>query len=190
MDGSTGRMLKQKLIKTFEKRTEMQKGQQTKAIVISDKPARKRGGKKYRKQKERLGMTELRLHKNRVLVSGDDVQYEDTETGKGFGALTQAQLGLLKINSSKHKQQLSQKQQKRLSHNINAGASRLISGIESVAAGLKSSLAFAPNQGIELVDPHYVKTFLEKRPSSEFFSKESGFKTVLKDRENKILKIG
>ena len=38
-----------------------------------DKPKRRRGGKKYRKMKERMGMTDTRKMQNRVLMDPNNV---------------------------------------------------------------------------------------------------------------------
>lgn len=95
---------------------------------------------------------------------------EDVESGRGMGALTQAHIGLLKFDKKSYKQQMSQKQKKRLQQNINVGVA-VVPGTQTIA-GLQSSLAFAQNQGISLVDPAYVKSFLTKRAKSEYFGKE------------------
>lgn len=98
------------------------------------------------------------------------------ETGIGFGQLSQANIGKLRIDKKKQKMNLNKKQKKMIAHKINQGGK---------ATGLVSSLVFAPNQGIELVDPSYVKSFFEKKASSDYFSKDSGFKTVLKQKSTK-----
>ena len=66
------------MLRTFEKRMERPDAQKKKAIVIKEKPARKRGGKKYRKMKERQRMTELRKYQNRMWVSGKNVSLKLT----------------------------------------------------------------------------------------------------------------
>ena len=73
-DGSTGRFLKSKLMKTLEKRMEKQESQKVKAIKIDDKPKKRRGGKKYRNQRELVMQTELRKKKNRINLSGENVK--------------------------------------------------------------------------------------------------------------------
>jgi hypothetical protein len=50
------------------------------------------------------------------------------------------------------------------------------------ATGMTSSLVFAPNQGIQLVDPSYVKSYFEKQKESKFFSEKSGFRTVIENK--------
>lgn len=73
--GLKGKQQKAKLLRVFNKRMERPEAQKRKAIVIKDKPARKRGGKKYRKLKERTMMTEIRKHKNRLFMSDQNVFY-------------------------------------------------------------------------------------------------------------------
>ena len=56
------------------KRMEKQESQKVKAIKIDDKPKKRRGGKKYRNQKELVMQTELRKKKNRINLSGENVK--------------------------------------------------------------------------------------------------------------------
>jgi hypothetical protein len=60
-----------------------------------------------------------------------------------------------------------------IAHKINQGGR---------ITGLQSSLVFAPNQGIELVDPSYVASYFEQQKESKFFSEKSGFKTVIESK--------
>lgn len=48
--------------------------------------------------------------------------------------------------------------------------------------GMQSSLVFAPNQGIQLVDPSYVQEQARKQGQQSAVFKDSGFKTVLNER--------
>ena len=50
-------------------------------------------------------------------------------------------------------------------------------------SGMVSSLIFAPNQGISLVNPDFAKSYFAKKAESNYFSKESGFKTILKSKK-------
>ena len=74
---------------------------------------------------------------------------------------------------------VAKKQKRMIAHKINQ---------EGKATGTVSSLVFAPNQGIELVDPSYGQSYFEKKADSDYFSKKSGFKTVLKQKIKKIKK--
>lgn len=72
--GTKGREQREKLMRTFEKRMARPDAQKKKKIVIKDQPTKKRGGKKYRKMKERLALTQTRKHMNRMWMSSDNVK--------------------------------------------------------------------------------------------------------------------
>lgn len=72
--GIKGKEQKNKLVRTFKKRTERPEAQKRKAIVIKEKPAKKRGGRKYRKMRERMMMTEAAKFKNRLFMSDKNVR--------------------------------------------------------------------------------------------------------------------
>ena len=129
--------------------------------------------------------TELRKKKNRINVSGENVkfcvftvqgQYEDVITGQGFGALTANETIILKTKAETRKQGLTKQQKKRLSHQIN----QVIPGNQTVS-GMKTSLMFASNQGMNFVDPDAASALLQKRSAGDYFKKDSGFKTVINE---------
>jgi U4/U6 small nuclear ribonucleoprotein PRP31 len=92
----------------FDKIQEPTKCQQKKALKFDEgKPKRKRGGKKYRKMRERLGLTEVRTLQNRMLMDPGNGQIEDEETGEGFGMLGQASSGKLRVDKKKQKMNMS-----------------------------------------------------------------------------------
>lgn len=127
--------------------------------------------------RERMRMTDLRKLKNRVTFNGE-AQVEDMETGEGMGQVRQAFTGKLKTQKKEQKQNLTQKQKKMMQHRIHKG--------NGTTTGLVSSLVFGPNQGIELVNPEFVQNYLKSKEESEYFKKEAGFKTVLKEKGAKI----
>lgn len=47
---------------------------------------------------------------------------------------------------------------------------------------MQSSLVFAPNQGIQLVDPSYIEEQSRKLNQQSAVFKDSGFKTVINER--------
>ena len=176
--GEKGKRMREDIMKKFEKIQLPQGTRKVKKLKIDDKPKRRRGGKKYRKLKEKTQLTQIRKLKNRVTFNGE-AQYEDYQTGKSFGQLKKSFIGNLKVEKKKQKQNLTQKQQKVLQHRIHQG--------NGTTTGLVSSLVFAPNQGIELVNPEFVNNyFKQKNDESEYFKKDAGFKTVLKEKSGKI----
>jgi U4/U6 small nuclear ribonucleoprotein PRP31 len=71
-----------------------------------DKPKKRRGGKRYRQMKERLGLTDLRKEANR-LKFGEDGEEEFRSTGQGFGMLGKAGIGKVKVTTKNNKVKLS-----------------------------------------------------------------------------------
>lgn len=74
-DGSLGRRIKTEIENRFDKIQQPLPGQQPKPMFsqFDDKPKRRRGGRKYRKMKERLGLTQVRQMQNRVLMDPNNV---------------------------------------------------------------------------------------------------------------------
>ena len=66
-----------------------------------------------------------------------------------------------------------QKQKILLAHKVHSGAR---------AQGMTSSLVFAPNQMISLVDPSFVEEQARRQGQSSVVFNDSGFKTVLNER--------
>ena len=72
LDGSIGKKLKEDMMKRYNKIQEPGPGKKNKPLIIwEDKPKRKRGGKKYRKIKEKLGLTDIRMYSNRLSFGPD-----------------------------------------------------------------------------------------------------------------------
>ncbi|KRX06142.1 hypothetical protein PPERSA_00022 [Pseudocohnilembus persalinus] len=181
-DGSAGKRIKELMLQRYDQIQKPQEGKLDKPLPPpDDKPKPKRGGKRFRKMKERLAMTEIRKYQNR-LSFGTEAEDDWRGTGKGYGQLTNKvgqSSGKSKINMNKNqKLKLSKKQQQRLIQQNNADAD-----------GLSSSIAFTPVQGMELVNPS--QRLANKRPEN-YFNKESGFKTVLEEKKKQSLaeKIG
>jgi len=130
-------------------------------------PRKKRGGKRYRKQKELYKATELQKQKNR-LPFGTKAEVTDDFTGEGYGMLGVAgggRLAVKKENKQKLSQKLSRKTQAKL---------RRVRTASSGTSGIASSIAFTPVQGIELVD----RDALDKKAQitqNKYFSNTSGF---------------
>lgn len=167
-DGSLGVSILNDVKKKFELHINPKKGEFKKPLPAPDsKPKIRRGGKKFRKMKERLGLTDVRQMKNR-LNFGTDVA-EDIGTGeKDMGSLAQQSSGRLKVNIMKQQTNLNQKQKKRLNLNVNKGS----------IDGLKSTIALSHTQAIELVNP--VSNKLHIGVNSVFG--DMGFKSVIEQR--------
>lgn len=73
-DGRIGKELKTKMLASFDKSQEPPPPKMRKPLPApDDKPRKRRGGKRYRKFKEKFGLTDLRKQQNR-LKFGEDVR--------------------------------------------------------------------------------------------------------------------
>ncbi|OJJ73945.1 hypothetical protein ASPBRDRAFT_41716 [Aspergillus brasiliensis CBS 101740] len=195
-DGSLGEELKQQCFQRLEKLTEPAPNSGTKALPApDDKPSRKRGGRRARKAKEAVAMTELRKAQNRVAFGKEEAEvgYGTGEGTVGLGMLGQQNDGRIRAT------QIDQRTRAKLSKNNKgwgtatpvSGTSTSLrafgsnaSGTASVlqakglrtsgvgtslggAAGTASTIAFTPVQGLELVDPKVQAEMSRKRKAEE-----------------------
>ncbi|GKZ39739.1 U4/U6-U5 snRNP complex subunit prp31 [Aspergillus brasiliensis] len=195
-DGSLGEELKQQCFQRLEKLTEPAPNSGTKALPApDDKPSRKRGGRRARKAKEAVAMTELRKAQNRVAFGKEEAEvgYGTGEGTVGLGMLGQQNDGRIRAT------QIDQRTRAKLSKNNKgwgtatpvSGTSTSLrafgsnaSGTASVlqakglrtsgvgtslggSAGTASTIAFTPVQGLELVDPKVQAEMSRKRKAEE-----------------------
>ncbi|KAK0383283.1 hypothetical protein NLU13_9196 [Sarocladium strictum] len=192
-DGSTGEDLKTQCLERLEKLTEPPPNKGQRALPVpDDKPARKRGGRRARKAKEAVAMTQLRKEQNRVAFGK-----EEKEVGYGTGSGTVG-LGMIGQNNDGRirSTQVDQRTRAKLSakskgwgipasgHASSIGgfgqtpggvdlrgkglrSSGVGSSINGAATGTASSLAFTPVQGLELVDPKMQAELSRKRKAEE-----------------------
>lgn len=187
-DGSMGEELKQQCFQRLDKLTEPPPNKGPRALPApDDKPARKRGGRRARKAKEAVAMTEIRKAQNR-LAFGKEEQEAGYGTGDGtvgLGMLGQENDGRIRAA------QIDQRTRAKLSKsNKGWGAATPISGTATslrgpgnptvmglrtsgvgtslgASAGTASSIAFTPVQGLELVDPKVQAELNRKRKADE-----------------------
>lgn len=197
-DGSLGEDLKQQCFQRLEKLTEPAPNSGVKALPApDDKPSRKRGGRRARKAKEAIAMTELRKAQNRVAFGKEEseVGYGTGEGTVGLGMLGQQNDGRIRAT------QIDQRTRAKLSKNNKGwGAATPASGTASSlrtfgqgmggtasvlqskglrssgvgpslagagTAGTASTIAFTPVQGLELVDPKVQAEMNRKRKAEE-----------------------
>ena len=130
--------------------------------VPGEAPKKKRGGKRYRKQKELLAMTELRKQQNRVKF-GEAV--EEIGEGVDMGMLTQG-TGRLRVSVKSRKLNVSKKTQARMNKQ----------------SGMESSVNINSTQGIQLVNPLQSQEAGKQSGQESIFSKSAGFHTVLNNK--------
>lgn len=214
-DGSLGEELKQQCFQRLEKLTEPPPNSGTKALPApDDKPSRKRGGRRARKAKEAVAMTEIRKAQNRVAFGKEEAEvgYGTGEGTVGLGMLGQQNDG--RIRST----QIDQRTRAKLSKSnkgwgtatpASGTASSLrgfgqggLGGTASVlqakglrssgigtslgagSAGTASTIAFTPVQGLELVDPKVQAEMSRKRKAEEDRWFKSGTFTQVGGNQN------
>ncbi|OAA79982.1 pre-mRNA splicing factor [Akanthomyces lecanii RCEF 1005] len=195
-DGSTGDTLKSQCLERLEKLTEPPPNKGGRALPVpDDKPSRKRGGRRARKAKEALAMTDLRQAQNRMAFGK-----EEHEVGFGTGSGTVG-LGMIgQANDGRIRgMQVDQRTRAKLSaknkgwgaaSTVGGGAASSIggfghsngggmdlrgkglrtSGVGSTlggGAGTASSLSFTPVQGLELVAPKNQAELGKKRKAED-----------------------
>ena len=130
---------------------------------------KRRGGKRARKLKERLGQSELAAQRNRVSFAvGEDTEYGDSAMGMDMGMVGKGNGSKLRKVEVKGAMQLSKRARKALSASSSAAA---------VVDGSASSLVFTPVQGLELVNPNAAKERIAGA-NSAWFSSNAGFKSA------------
>ncbi|XP_023254476.1 U4/U6 small nuclear ribonucleoprotein Prp31 [Seriola lalandi dorsalis] len=136
--------------------------------------------KEYRKMKERLGLTEIRKHANRMTFAEieDDAYQEDLgfslgQLGKsGSGRVRQAQVNeATKARISKSLQRTLQKQ------SMTYGGK---STVRDRSSGTSSSVAFTPLQGLEIVNPQAAEKKVAEA-NQKYFSNMAEFLKVKKE---------
>ncbi|KAL4425922.1 hypothetical protein ABPG75_009938 [Micractinium tetrahymenae] len=170
--GTAGRNMKEEMVKKIEKWQEPPPAKTAKVLPVPDAEVKKRrGGKRYRKMKERFGMTELRKQANRMMFNQVEEEFMDGEDAIGLGVIGKDGSGRLRAVAAQQRQKLSAKAQKKFQLK-NYGSS-------GATSGLSSSLAFTPIQGIELVNPNQAAQDDRMRGGTEsYFSEYSGFKSA------------
>lgn len=185
-NGAYGEKLLRKVKKDLEKYLEPKHGQEKQPLTVPDeKPKRRRGGKKYRKIKERMGLTDTRQLKNRLKFGTDFSQDVDLNGNEDRGMLGQKYAGgKLRVSKKIQKMKLTQKQKKMQRMKMNK------------ASGTMSSLVFSSNQSIQLMNPELLANQFKAQDSEAQpeFNKPGknkknvfgnlGFKTVFNQKNN------
>ncbi|KJZ79122.1 hypothetical protein HIM_01273 [Hirsutella minnesotensis 3608] len=187
-DGRTGDELKSACLERLEKLTEPPPNKGHRALPVpDDKPARKRGGRRARKAKEALAMTDLRKAQNRMAFGKEEqeVGYGTGEGTVGMGMIGQQNDGRIRALQvdNRTRAKLSAKNKGWGAASSGGGASNITalsepSGVNLHGRGLRaagvgstvgttSSLTFTPVQGLELVDPKTRAEMGRKRKAEE-----------------------
>ncbi|XP_039597520.1 U4/U6 small nuclear ribonucleoprotein Prp31 [Polypterus senegalus] len=184
-DGKVGYDLKEEIERKFDKWQEPPPVKQVKPLPAPlDGQRKKRGGRRYRKMKERLGLTEIRKQANRMTFAEieEDAYQEDLgfslgQLGKsGSGRVRQAQVNeVSKARISKSLQRTLQKQSM-----VYGGKST----VRDRSSGTSSSVAFTPLQGLEIVNPQAAEKKVAEA-NQKYFSNMAEFLKVKRESEGK-----
>jgi U4/U6 small nuclear ribonucleoprotein PRP31 len=177
-DGTIGNNFKAEVDMRIEKLQEPPPVKQIKSLPVPIEQAKKkRGGRRARKMKERMGVTELRKQANRMTFGEieedayqDDLSFSTGQIGKsGTGRVRAAQV------DSKTKARISQKLQKTIQKQNQWGGT---STVRKNIAGTASSVAFTSLQGLEIVNPNAAEMDSKSSQNQKYFSSSAGFVKV------------
>jgi U4/U6 small nuclear ribonucleoprotein PRP31 len=178
-DGIIGTNLRSEINTRIEKLQEPPPVKLVKPLVAPIEAARKkRGGRRARKIKERLGTTELRKQANRMTFGEiqedayqDDLNFSTGQIGKSGSGIRATQV------DSKTKARISQKLQKTVNRQNQWGGTSTVK--KTIQSGTASSVAFTTLQGLEIVNPNAREKDSKGTESQKYFSSASGFTKVL-----------
>ena len=179
-DGSMGKAFKEEVRMRIEKLQEPPPVKQVKALPAPLEQARKkRGGRRARKMKERLGMTEMRKQANRVTFGEiqEDAYQEDLSFSTGqIGKSSNGRIRAAQVDS-KTKARISQKLHRTIQKQNQWGGTTTV---RKNIAGTASSVAFSTLQGLEIVNPNAAEKEVKGTETQRYFS-TSGFSKLTKN---------
>ncbi|KAL0030988.1 hypothetical protein WJX79_007092 [Trebouxia sp. C0005] len=173
--GLAGEAMKAEMKKKVDKWQEPPPAKQHKVLPVPDmEPKKRRGGRRFRKMKERYGLTDMRKAANRMNFNQAEEEYIDGEDTIGLGTLGKEGSGRLRIQAQQQKQKLTAKSQKKFGKRLYGSAGG------TATSGLSSSLAFTPVQGIELTNPllQAQQEDAQRSGTESYFSEYSGFRSI------------
>eukprot|EP00047_Mylnosiga_fluctuans_P005205 m.239043 g.239043 ORF g.239043 m.239043 type:complete len:504 (+) comp13410_c0_seq1:13-1524(+) len=170
--------LREELERKIEKALEPPPAKAEKALPApDDAPRKKRGGRRFRAQKEKYGSSELRKQANRMNFGEIEEDIFQEEMGPSMGrAAKGAGMGTFRAPEAKTKgNHISKKLQKELQKSRHGGLST-IRGMSTNVAGT-ASVAFTPVAGLEIISPH-----VQEKPQAavKYFSAGAGFMNIKK----------
>lgn len=178
-DGSIGDKFRAELETKVDKLMEPPPVKSVRALPLPlEGQRKKRGGRRYRKMKERLGITDIRRQANRLTFAEIESEAYQDDMGFSLGQIKKGGLGSGGIRQAQVNKatnaRMSQKLQKTLAkHNqVTFGGTTTI---KKAVSGTASSVAFTPLQGLEIVNPGAAE---KKTDDNKYFSQTSGFVSV------------
>ncbi|XP_064110499.1 U4/U6 small nuclear ribonucleoprotein Prp31-like [Macrobrachium nipponense] len=178
-NGTQGIRLREEVEKKLDKLQEPPPVKSVKPLPPPiDAPGKKRGGRRVRKMKERMAVTDLRKAQNRMNFGEieedayqDDLGYTRGQLGKGgAGRIRKVTV------DEKTRVRLSKTLQKEVQRQSSLGGQTTV---RRQVAGTASSVAFTPLQGLEIVNPQAAENNSQGQ-GNKYFSNILGFKNVSK----------
>lgn len=164
VNGADGVKFRESIEHRVEQMQDIPSARTHKALPIpEEKKKARRGGKRVRKLKERMAMTDLRKQQNKIDISLDRGEYGDSAMGVDVVSTSGPSGRLRAVKTSQAQTQYLKKAKKVLAATSS-----------SETGGMVSSLAFTPVQGIELVNPSAVAEKV-KDANKKWFDAHSGF---------------
>lgn len=177
--GSIGLQFREEILAKLTKLNEPPPVKQAKALPAPiDAPRKRRGGRRFRKMKARLGETELRKQANRMNFGEveDDLMQEDM--GFTLGNIGKSsQTGSIRMAQvdKKTEVKLSKSLQRKLAKDqVHGGRTT----VRQQISGTASSVAFTPFEGLEIKNPNAVHEGSDGKDSDKYFAATSGFLSV------------
>lgn len=179
-DGAVGDSLRAEIDEKLDKLQEPPPVKQVKALPAPIDPGRKkRGGRRYRKMKERLGMTEMRKAANRMSFGEIEEDAYQEDLGFTMGNMGKSASGRIRgpVIDSKTKARISKTLQQKIQKQQVWGGSTTV---KKQVSGTASSVAFTPLQGLEIVNPQAAEKRVQE-VNQKYFSSTAGFMKVKKE---------
>lgn len=180
LDGNVGDRMRADIEGKLDKLQEPPPVKQAKALPAPiDQARKKRGGRRARKMKERLGLTEMRKAANRMNFGEIEEDAYQEDLGFTLGTLGKSKTGRIRgpLVDSKTKARISKTLQQKISKEKQTwGGSTTV---KKQVSGTASSVAFTPLQGLEIVNPQAAEKKVQEA-NAKYFSSTASFVKVEK----------
>lgn len=172
VSGSTGQAVADSIRDKIAKWAAPPEVKAVKPLPIPEgKKSRKRGGKRFRRLKEKYGQTDVRKAANRLAVDQSGVEYSESAMGNDGGMLGMGGSGRIRVAASKRVAQVG-------GNKAAAARSKAAAAGSATMSGLTSTIAFSHTLGMELVDPDAGKKAAAKaKASSGYFDDAAKFRS-------------
>lgn len=173
-DGSLGGTFREYVATRTRKMQEPPPGKTKRPLPApDDKPSKKRGGRRARKLKEKLGLTDVRREAGRLTFATTSSEYSDLSMGRDSGRLGEGGGGRLRIE--RKEQKIVSKKRK-----FEQTQSGYLGGSSGATGGMASSMAFTPGQGLALYNPAAAQARAAKASESAGYFSSTGSFSVIK----------